>query len=43
MDRTDGSDFTVEDLMMQTGLHWFGIGSRLCENEYHYKFETIRK
>jgi hypothetical protein len=26
MDRTDRSVFMVEDLMMQTGLHWLGIG-----------------
>jgi hypothetical protein len=35
MDRTDRIDVTVEDLMMQSGLHWLGIGSRKCENEYH--------
>jgi hypothetical protein len=43
VDRTDRSDFTAEDLMMQTGLHWLGIGSRECENEQHCKLETISK
>jgi len=35
MERTDRSGLTVEDLMMQTGLHRFGIGSRKCESEHH--------
>jgi hypothetical protein len=41
LDRTDRIDLTVGDLMMQTGLHWLGIGSSECENEHHCKFENI--
>jgi hypothetical protein len=26
--------------MMQSGLHWIGIGSRECENEHHCKLDT---
>jgi len=40
MDRTDRIDLTVEDLMMQSGLYWLGIGYRECENEYHRVFDT---
>ena len=32
MDRTDRIDLTVKDLMIQSGLHLLGIGSRQCEN-----------
>jgi hypothetical protein len=34
MDRTDGIDLTVEDLVMQSGLNWFGIGSRFDDAKW---------
>jgi len=40
MDRTYRFDLTVEDLKMQTGLVWLGIGSREGENEYHCMLDT---
>jgi len=43
MGRTERTGLTVDDLMMQTGLHWLGIGSRLYDNEYLFKLETNQK
>jgi len=40
MVRSDRFVITVEDLMMQSGLCWIGIGSRECENEYHCILDT---
>ena len=39
-DSSDRIDITVEDPMMQSGLHWLGLGTRECENEHHCKFDT---
>ena len=38
--RSDRFVITVENLMMQSGLYWIGIGPRECKNEYHCILDT---